>query len=206
MGASVAVALAIVLVVRWHVPSGERLSAALRFTARWSFLLFWLAYVGRALASLFGARFEALARHGRDFGLCFAAAHLVHLGLVAWLIHSQGSYPLGPFILFAIAVFWIYLLAFLSIGSLAAALGQRTTRALRTLGVEYIAFAFLLDFAKNPFHHGLTYLAAYLPFLLLAGTGPMLRLAAFAKRLSASRWFTAIWRRVGAPMRIDSRA
>jgi hypothetical protein len=58
---------------------------ALRMTARWSFLLFWVAYAGGALATLFGPALAPLSGRGREFGLAFAAAHLVHIGLVIWL-------------------------------------------------------------------------------------------------------------------------
>src|SRR6516164_1975139 len=67
---------------------GERgMSIALRLTARWSFLLFWLAYAGGAMARLFGSRFAALARRGRDFGLAFASAQIVHVGLILSLFY-----------------------------------------------------------------------------------------------------------------------
>src|SRR3954451_20057817 len=58
------------------------LTRALRVTARFSFLLFWLGYTGGALKTLFGPSFQPIAWRGRDFGLAFAAAHLVHIGLV----------------------------------------------------------------------------------------------------------------------------
>jgi hypothetical protein len=73
MAASLGVALAIVLIVRVGVAPGDRVGMALRATARWSFVLFWLASVGGALAPLFGSRFQALARRGRDLGLAFAS-------------------------------------------------------------------------------------------------------------------------------------
>ena len=57
------------------------LVAALRVTARWSFLLFWVAYAGTAIGTLLGAPFETLAGRGRELGLAYAAAHLIHLGL-----------------------------------------------------------------------------------------------------------------------------
>ena len=61
--------------------TGERgTSIALRATARWSFLLFWLAYVGGAAARLCERCFNSGGRHGRDFGLSFASAHLIHVG------------------------------------------------------------------------------------------------------------------------------
>ncbi len=187
MAASFCVGLAIVLVIGLGVGSGHKLGMALRATARWSFLLFWLASAGGALATLFGSRFRALAQHGRDFGLSFASAHLVHLGLVVLLYDRVVGPPRSSLIFFGIAVFWTYLLALLSIGRVAAMVGPRIWRILRTLGVEYISFAFLVDFAKNPFQSGIMHLIAYLPFLTLAVAGPLLRLAAFAKRLNRAR-------------------
>jgi hypothetical protein len=188
MGASLSAALAIVLIIYLGAGHGEKLGLALRATARWSFLWFWLASVGSALATLFGARFQPLAQRGRDFGLAFASAHLAHLGLVAWLLyHLSTPFPRSPLIFFSIGVFWIYLLALLSIRRLSATLAPSIWRIVRTLGVEYISFAFLVDFAKNPFQGGVPNLLAYLPFLALAVAGPLLRLAAVAKRLSQAR-------------------
>jgi hypothetical protein len=193
MAASLGVALAIVIISRVGLGPGERVAAALRATARWSFLLFWLAYAGSALATVFGSRFQTLARRGRDFGLAFASAHLAHLGLVAWVYYDSryGSLrqPFTPstIVFFGIAAVWTYVLAILSIKRLSARLNPRVWRTVRTLGVEYIALAFLTDFAKNPFQDGLASLLAYLPFQLLAVAGPLLRLAALAKRLSQVR-------------------
>ena len=43
-----------------------------------------------------GPRFESLARRGRDFGLAFAAALSVHLGLVVWFCHiSTPPFRIG---------------------------------------------------------------------------------------------------------------
>src|SRR5271165_4370645 len=55
---------------------------ALAATARLAFLLYLPAYVGGPLVSLFGDAFLPIRKHARDFGLAFAAAILVHLGLV----------------------------------------------------------------------------------------------------------------------------
>lgn len=184
MAASLGVGLAIVLVIYSVAGHGEKLGLGLQATARWSFLWFWLASVGSALATLFGPRFQAWAHRARDFGLAFASAHLAHLGLVAWLLYSSATpFPRSPLIFFSVGVFWIYLLAFLSIRSVSAKLAPRVWRTLRTLGVEYISYAFLVDFAKNPFSGGTMHLVAYLPFVFLAAIGPILRLAAIVKRL-----------------------
>lgn len=68
---------------------------ALEVTARFSFALFWLAYAGSALATLFGPAFRGLARRGRDLGLAFASAHLVHVGLVVWLFRISPEPPVS---------------------------------------------------------------------------------------------------------------
>ena len=123
MGIAFGIALGItvaVLVLQGADNKGTRL--ALELTARWSFVLFWLAYAGNATAQLFGVR--SLAGHGREFGLAFASAHLVHIGLVIWLGVILGRVPLsgGLLLFFLIALFCTYLLAGLSFGG-AKALG-----------------------------------------------------------------------------------
>jgi hypothetical protein len=190
MVAAAAVALLLTLLVLARVGSGERgVHLALRITARWSFLLFWLAYAGAALATLFGPSFRGLARRGRELGLAFASAHLVHIGLVVWLYRIAARAPVstGSLIFFGVGVFWVYFLALFSIRRLSEWLGPRPWRALRTIGVEYIALAFLVDFARNPFQSGLLNLLGYLPFILLAVAGTALRLAALLQRRRQSR-------------------
>jgi hypothetical protein len=185
MAAAFAVGAAIVMIARWVEGPGERVSVALRATARWSFLLFWLASAGPALATLFGSRFLPLARRARDFGLAFASAHLAHLGLIAWVYSTSVVVPLrSTLIFFGIAVFWTYLLAILSWNRLSAKLNPRVWRMVRTVGVEYIAFAFWIDFATQTFAGGIVNFFIYLPFVILAVAGPPLRLAAALKRLS----------------------
>src|SRR5271169_6082715 len=120
----------------------------LRLTARWSFLLFWVAYSGGAMAAIFGPAFERLARRGREFGLAYAAAQLIHLGLVIWLFQISSRPPLAGklFAFFVIGIFWTYLLAIFSFGGLAKTLGSRCWRILRIVGLNYILFAFAFDF------------------------------------------------------------
>ncbi len=176
MAGSLAVGLAIVWATRLL---GDPLNDALRATARWSFVLFWLASCGGALATLFGARFQALASRARDFGLSFASAHLAHLGLVAGVLYVNGStFSRNLLIFLGGGVFWTYLLALLSIRRLAAQLDPRTMRLLRAVGVEYISLVFLFDFTLPRFQLDIAYLAVYLPFILLTIAGPILRIAA----------------------------
>jgi hypothetical protein len=188
MGGALCIGLAIVLIARIVATPGERELMGLRATARWSFILFWLASTGHALNTLFGCRFQYLAQRARDLGLSFASAHLAHLGLVTWVLHFAAEpFPRSSFIFFGIGVFWTYLLALLSIRRLNAMLSPRIWRILRTVGVEYISYAFISDFFINPFQSGIRDLLAYLPFLALAIAGPLLRLAAAVKRVSVSR-------------------
>jgi hypothetical protein len=192
MAASFAVALVIVVAFRLGTGPGERVSGALGATARWSFTLFWLASVGRALATLFGERFQALAAHARDLGLSYASAHLAHLALVVWvyyyaIVHGREVPSQGTLIFFGIGVFWTYLLALLSVRSVAAKFNARACRILRSMGVEYIALAFFVDFNKSPFQDGFAHIRSYAPFVLLSVAGPLLRLAAMAKRLTELR-------------------
>jgi hypothetical protein len=155
---------------------------ALQVTARFSFLLFWLAYAAGAMTTLFGPAFEPLKRRARELGLAFASAHLVHLGLVAWLTYIGAAPALGVFLFFGIAVLWIYLITLFSIRRLHKALGPKGWWLLRVIGLNYIAFAFAKDFLGNPQFGSFRYLVTYLPFAALSVAGPLLCLAAFMHR------------------------
>jgi hypothetical protein len=189
MGAAFGLALVIAVVILVDKGTGESgIRFALRVTARWSYLWFWLAYAGGALAVLLGSNFQSLARRSREFGLAFASAHLVHVGLVLWLYYLLRRPPLtgSLLIFFSIGIFWTYLLALLSSRRLSAMLGPTLWRIVRTVGVEYIAITFLFDFARKPIY-GIRSMVFYAPFLVLAIAGPLLRLAAVVKRLEHNR-------------------
>ena len=163
---------------------------ALRLTGRWSLLLFWPAYAGGAMVTLFGPRLGILARHGREFGLAYAAAQLVHLSLVARLVASSH----GPFLqsimpFFAIGVVWTYLLALISLKPLGGVFAAKDWRILRTIGLEYLALVFIADFVIAPIATHTELSLEYLPFSILIILGPILRLAA------AARGFTKPWAR-----------
>jgi hypothetical protein len=157
---------------------------ALRVTARFSFLLFWLAYAGGALKTLFGSAFQTIAWRGRDFGLAFASAHLVHIGLVIWLYQVSPEPPLSPpvFWFLTIGAIWIYVLALLSIQSVARAIGHLRWRILRLSGMEYVSLMFLLDFVGRPLSGTVSSIMLYLPFATLSVMGTFLRLTAWASR------------------------
>ena len=192
MGLAFGVALALAAAVLVVFGTGENsIRVALDVTARWSFLLFWMAYTGGAIAALLGPTFAPWARRGREFGLAFASAHLVHIGLIVWLWWILGRVPLqgGLLIFFAIAIIWTYLLAALSYGRLSEALGLRLWRLLMFLGLNYILLAFARDFVLGTIyswdaHRFFWQLVNYLPFASMCIAAPLLRFAASAQR----RW------------------
>jgi hypothetical protein len=186
-GAAVALALAGSVLAVSGTDAGA-IVVALQRTARWSFLLFWLAYAGGPLATSLHLASTSLLRRGREFGLAYAAAQLVHLGLVVWLFRISPQPPLAGslFLFFAIGLAWTYLLAALSLGRLSAMAGPRLWGAVRFLGMNYIMLAFSYDFVLIPLRNGLGQpypvllrpAIEYGPFALLCIAAPILRLAA----------------------------
>jgi hypothetical protein len=180
-----ALALAVAVLAGYGTgPDG--LTLAVRVTARWSFLFFWLSYTGGAMAILFRPAFAGLARQARALGLAFAAALLVHIGLVVWLGVIIGQLPLqgGLLWFFLVALFFSCLLTLLSFGNGMRKLG-RLWRPLLLLGTTYILIAFGRDFVLGALdrrtQHWL-YAAEYVPFALLSLIAIPLRLAAFLRQ------------------------
>jgi len=164
---------------------------AVRYSARWSFLFFWLSYTGGALAILFGPAFAGLARRARAFGLAFATALQVHIGLVVWMGVVIGQIPLQGGILwfFLVGLFFTYLLVLLSFGVGIRNLG-RLWRPLLFLGTTYILIAFGRDFVLDaPDQHTQpwVYFVEYVPFALLSLIAIPLRLAAFLRQRFESK-------------------
>jgi hypothetical protein len=184
MGAALLAAFCLAGLVLGLLGFGERGTvAALLATARLSFLLFWVAYSGGALAALFGRLFQPVKAHAREFGLAFAAAHLVHIGLVGWLCAIGHAPGVPVFVFFGIALVWTWLLALFSFSRWREAAHPAVWWLLRVVGMNYIAYAFAVDFLKDPFGGGVKQLVEYLPFATLAVVGPALRLAAFVIRV-----------------------
>lgn len=188
MEAGVTTELGLALIVLAVFGTAERgTDVALQLTARLSFLMFLPAYCGGALANLCGSPFDRVSRHARDFGLSFAAAHLVHLGLVGWLCWIGAAPPVATFLFFGMAALWTYGLAALSIDRLHRAVGHRRWRLLNLIGLNFIALAFAVDFLKFPIATDIKYLLGYLPFDILAVAGPALRVAAWGRQVYQSR-------------------
>jgi hypothetical protein len=159
---------------------------AVRYTARCSFIFFWLSYVGGAMAILFGPIFAGLARRARALGLAFSTALQVHIGLVVWLGVVIGQIPLGGGLLwfFVVALSCTYLLALLSFGVGKRRLGG-LWRPLLFLATTYILIAFGRDFVLGALDQNVRYwryAAEYVPFAVLSLIAVPLRLAAFLRQ------------------------
>ena len=147
------------------------LDIALMLTGRWAFLLFWPAYAGAGLVTLLGGRCGFLKRYGREFGLAFAAAMLVHVGLIGWLCAIGAAPATGVFLFFGPGLVCIYTLALFSLTDLQGRLGRRSWWVLRTLAMNYIAVAFVTDFLSNPLGGGFRHVLLYAPFVVLSVLG-----------------------------------
>ena len=172
--------LALAAIVLARAGTGEHgIVLALRVTARWSFLLFWPAYAGSALARFCGARLAVLARRGRAFGLAFAAAISVHVGLVLWLM-AVAADQRTPMLLFWAGVACPYSLVLLSLPQVRDWVGPRVWRILSEGAMQYIALVFVVDFIVKPLRTSGPgkYPLTYLPFLIMLIGGALLRLAA----------------------------
>lgn len=166
MATAFVIALALAAIAFANLGAGDQGTfVALRLTARWSFLLFWFAYAGGAITKLSGLRLGGLERRGREFGLAFASAQLVHVGLVLWLFNILTG-PVDAMVFFWVGVLCTYLLAIFSLPRLRDALGLRIWRAFRLIALEYIALVFADDFILAPLQATgfRSYPLSYLPF------------------------------------------
>jgi hypothetical protein len=189
MGVAFCAAVGLAAAVLTVMGTGDQgISMALRLTGRLSFLFFWPAYAGSAVAFLFGRRFGIITRFGREFGLAYASAQLVHLALVGWLVwrsREPAQDSIMPF--FAIGIAWTYILAFSSVRPLQQLFDRDLWRIFRHLGLEYIALVFFADFVFGPIENGVQSPIEYLPFALLLISGSLLRMAVMVGRTALGK-------------------
>jgi hypothetical protein len=174
------------ILVKGAGPNG--IGVGLRLTARLSYIIFWLAYVGRALPVLFGHSFWFIGQRGRQLGLAFASAQLVHVGLVGWLAWLSRPESVADAVMpfFAIAIVWTYLLAALSTDYARRVMNPHILTAIFTIGSEYIALTFFADFILTP-KYPIQYPILYVPFWIMLFVGPLLRLTAAVTKFSYRR-------------------
>ena len=80
------------------------------------------------------------------------------------------------------------LLTLYSFDSLRDRLGHKGWWFLKVFGLNYIAYAFAVDFLSGPLLGDLKHIAGYLPFAILSIAGPSLRLAASMRRQIPRLW------------------
>lgn len=156
--------------------------AAARWTARWSFVWFLLAWTASSVATLWpGGWRRELLRRRRALGLSFATAHLVHAGFFLTAIFEFGvTRPLGLFIGGGTAYAFILAMALTSNDASVRRLGARCWKRLHTLG----GWVVMAVFVKSYFLRAVEVPAVGIP-------GSLLILAAFALRFAAWRRRTA---------------
>ncbi len=163
------------------------LDRSLQACAVLAFALFWPAYAGSALKTLFGQAFEPVSWRGRDFSLAFASAQLVSTGLFVWLLRVSSHTPFAHprFVFFAVGLGWTYVIAAISFRGPAHAIGQGCYRVLRGLGMEFISFSFLFGFLSHPLHGNIRSVLLYVPLATVSILGTLLRFGAWASRGAA---------------------
>jgi len=179
------VALALVFVIAAIAKDGAGatgLRLGLRLTARLAFLAFWPSYSAGALVVLFGSGYAPLKTRARALGLTFVAVLVVHLSLVAALCGIGEPPAARVFIIFGPGAVCAMLMASASVRSVSEAIGAPGWWLLRNVGMNYIAFDFLVDFLRRDDLTSVRRLVEYVPFAALAVAGPALRLAAYLKR------------------------
>jgi hypothetical protein len=139
------------------------------------------------LTTLFSSAFRLPKLPGRELGLAFAAALLLHLTLVGWLCWIGSPPAIGVFIFFGPVAVLTYVLALLSFANIHTFLGPKWSQLLRMIGMNVILYAFFKDFMQHPLHGGVRHLVEYLPFAAMAIVAPLIRLAAWALRLRETR-------------------
>lgn len=152
--------------------------AAARWTARFSFTWFLLAWTASSVATLWpGGWRRSLLRRRRALGLSFAAAHFVHAGFFLTAIFAFGvTRPLGLFIGGGTAYAFVLAMALTSNDAAVRWLGARRWRLLHTVGGAVV----MAVFVKSYFLRVPEVPAVGIP-------GSLLILAAFGLRYAAWR-------------------
>lgn len=164
--------------------SAEGAGAAARYTARFSFPIFVLAWSASALAALWpGGWRTLLLRRRRAVGLSFAAAHGVHFVALLIVVQAFGHQPSAATLYGGgFGYVMVALMALTSNDWSVRKLGPRAWKALHTFGALTIAVIFAVSYlgrlGDKP------WLAV--PTLALLGGAVLLKLAAWIKKRAAA--------------------
>lgn len=161
--------------------------AAARFTARWSFAWFLIAWSASALATLFPGGWRSwLLFNRRGFGLGFATAHLIHAAFFIVAIWVMGAPAALPTVIGGgLGYVFVIAMAVTSTDEWVRKLTPKRWKLLHTIGAGYIALIFFFTYFKR-LDADLTLGATGLALL---GAVVALKLAAWAKkrRLASAR-------------------
>lgn len=133
----------------------ESTQAAIRVTARTSFVLFCLAYSAAALAQLWPNTWTRWQRRNRrQLGLAFAISHAMHAAaLVAFALALPEAFKqetsTGMFVAGGIGYVLILAMSATSFDRTAAAIGPRAWRWLHGFGAFYIWVGFVNGFGSR---------------------------------------------------------
>ena len=184
-----AIAVAVAILIKDGI-SPDGIKAALRATARFSFLLFWGAYAGGLLRKIPLSAAQFLSRRRRECGLSFAAAHSIHLGLILWLFAISSQQPVSTKIIIqdGIGFGWMYLLVIFSFDFVRRRLSPLAWRVTFNIALEYIAYVFATDFILLHLQDGVDLSIVYWPFIVMLVGTALLRWASAARWLVTRGW------------------
>ncbi len=179
------VTLAALAVMAWGYAefggwNAESAGAATRYTARFSFPIFMLAWSASALATLWpGGWRGVLLRRRRAIGLSFAAAHGVHFAALLIVVLLFAAEPSARTVYGGgFGYVMIALMALTSNDWSVRKLGPRNWRALHTFGALTIAVIFAVSYLGRL--EDKPWLAV--PTLALLGVAVLLKIAAWMKK------------------------
>jgi sulfoxide reductase heme-binding subunit YedZ len=165
----------------------DSVRAAIRATARTSFVLFCLAYSAAALARFWPSRATAWVRRNRRYlGVSFAASHGIHaLAILSLALVTPAEFlqeiRLSMLIPGGIGYLFIIAMTATSFDRTAAAIGPLAWRLLHGIGGFYIWVGFLNGFGSRVGAH-----PGYWGFVAILLAVMALRLAALRRRKSAA--------------------
>jgi methionine sulfoxide reductase heme-binding subunit len=160
--------------------NAEGAGAAARYTARFSFPIFVLAWSASALATLWpGGWRSVMLRRRRAIGLSFAAAHFVHLAALLVAVFVFAAQPSAKTVYGGGATYvLIAAMALTSNDWSVRTLGPRNWKMLHTIGGLAVAIVFTVSYLgrldEKP------WLA--IPALTLLGSAALLKLLAWMKK------------------------
>lgn len=159
--------------------------AAARYTARFSFPIFVLAWFASALAALWPGGWRAvLLRRRRAIGLSFAAAHFVHLAALLIAVFVFSAQPSAKTIYGG--GFTYVLIAAMALTSndwSVRTLGPRNWKTLHTLGGLAIAIVFTVSYLGRLEEKA----RLAIPTLALIGVAVALKALAWLKKRAPQR-------------------